>query len=82
MTAAANAYVSYRPFYAFPAPGPPAPWKGPPGLGILRSLLHAATALFPSLHAQRGTVLADAFPAQAPAAPTRGARQVPERKEV
>ena len=82
MTAAANAYVRYPAFYAFPAPGPPAPRRGPPGLGILRSLVHAATALFPSLHAQRGTVLADPFPVQAPAAPTRGARQVPERTEV
>ena len=75
----ASAYVNYRTFYAFPAPGPPVPKREPPGVGLLRNLAKTAAVWFPHLH-RRGLGPDADFATHA--APTRGAREVPERTEV
>ncbi len=77
----ACANASYLSLYDFPAMGSGVPRKGLLGLRFLRNVVKSAAAWFPRFHegtrrADFGDFLTDS------AAPTRGARQIPERLEV
>ena len=72
--------ASYLSLYDFPAVGSGVPRKGLSGLRFLRNVAKAATALFPGFH--EGAHPAGFGELADSAAPTRGARQIPERLEV
>ena len=73
--------ASYLSLYDFPAVGPGVPKRGLLGLRFLRNVAKAAAAWFPRFHeGTRGTDFGDLLTDSA--APTRGARQIPERLEV
>ena len=73
--------ASHLLLYDFPAMGPGVPKRGLLGLQFLRNVAKAAAAWFPRFHdGMRETDFGSLVTHSA--APTRGARQVPEPLEV